>query len=311
MPTWNTFRGIAGVCGSVALLTVCLSGANRGPIRQLSIDPQAEIVPLFEGTQAGQFEVFMSATNEYHSNVVIANNTAEPLTVALPKAAVGVHVLPQFGNQPGGFFGQGSGQNNFGNSGFGNGAGQNQSAGAQAVGGTFQGMSALGQQPGQNQGQFGQGVGQGFPSLPAEMLDVDVSSYGGLATIPPQKSILVTLKSVCLNYGKPTPMPRMTYQLIPSETYTSDPVLMQLLESYNPRVDREVMQAAAWHVASGLSWDQIHQLTKTTLPGVRARLFSQRQVQLSQQLISAVTEAAKTRPEPAQQTPTRSVANVD
>lgn len=290
MQTPCVFRRISPLLCSLLLLP-CLMAAKGGPIKQLTLDPVAEVVPLFEGQKAGQFDVMMNALNAYQSNVIVTNLTAKPLTVAFPKAAVGVQILPQF-NNPGGFFNQNQGAG-FGNTGAGFGQGQGQLGGAQSVGGPFQGTGTLGQQ---GQG-VGQGfLGQGFPSVPAEMLNDHHQQYGGMATIPPQKSILVRMKSVCLNYGKPEPMSRMTYILIPTEAHSSDPVLAELLENYSDRVEKDVMQAAAWHVANGLSWAQIEQLSNQPLPGVRARLFTQRQVQQARHLVETVTEAAKDRP---------------
>lgn len=269
----------------LAVSLVCLSAANQGPIRQLTLDADAPIVPLFDGMESGQFTVRMSAINAYQANVVIGNPGAEPLTVALPKAAVGVHVLPQFGLGNG--FGQNQGQGFFGPQGQ-NGQQQGQ---AQGVGGTMQGTGTGNNGPGNN--NF---FGNGFPSIPAEMVTNSLKQYGGLATIPAGKSILLKMKTVCLNYGRPDPMSRMTYRLVSVDEYSSDPVLTELLESYNDRVEQDTMQAATWHVANGLSWDQVRQLPDRHLPGVSATLFTPRDVKSAEQLVTAVTATAKNRP---------------
>jgi len=274
---------------AVLAVSVCvLSAANQGPIRQLTLDPDVSIVPLFDGMKSGQFTVRMSAINAYQANVVIGNPGAEPLTVALPKAAVGVHVLPQFGNGNG--FGQNQGQGFFGPQGQ-NGQQQGQ---AQGVGGPMQGTTQFGQNGLGNNNVFG----NGFPSVPAEMVTNDLKQYGGLATIPAGKSILLKLKTVCLNYGRPDPMSKMTYRLVSVDEYSSDPVLAELLESYSDRVDQDTMQAASWHVANGLSWAQVRQLPDRSLPGVSATIFTPRDVKSAEQLVTAVTETAKQRPNP-------------
>lgn len=276
------FRG--GSSATLLAVTVlALSAANQGPIRQLTLDPDVAIVPLFDGIESGQFTVRMAAINAYQANVVIGNPGTKPLTVAVPKAAVGVHVLPQFGQnqqQPGFFTGLNNGQNN-----------QQQQGQAQGVGGPFQG-TGTGNNNGPGNNNF---FGNGFPSVPAEMVTIDLQHYGGLATIPAGKSILLKLKTVCLNYGRPDPMSRMTYRLLPVEDYSSDPVLAELLESYSDRVDQDTMQAAAWHVANGLSWQQIWQLPDRSIPGVSATIFTPREVQAAEQFVIAVTESAKQR----------------
>ncbi len=270
----------------MAFAVTLLSAANRGPIRNLTLDPEADIVPLFDGVAAEQFDVRMSATDAQHANVVISNTTDTALTVALPKAAVGVHVLPQFnGNGNGGFLQGNPGGNLL--SGANNGGNQ-----AQSVGGPLQGAGT------NNNNAFGNNFfGQGFPSLPPEMATAGLEQYGGLATIPAGKSIQLRLKSVCLNYGKDEPRSKLNYRLIPVEAHSSDPVLAELLESYTDRVDQDVMQAAAWHVANGLSWERVRQLPDRRIPGTSATLFSRKQVESARQLVAAAEEEAKSRPQ--------------
>ncbi|MDX1968004.1 MAG: hypothetical protein SFV23_12580 [Planctomycetaceae bacterium] len=284
-------RRVIMTVSSMCLAVTLLGAANRGPIRNLSLDPDADVVPLFNGVAAEQFDVRMSAFDAHHANVVISNLTDSPLTVALPKAAVGVHVLPQF-NPNGGFFQGNQGGNLF------NGAadGGNQ---AQSVGGPLQGMGVNNNGPLGNNNIFG----QGFPSLPAEMAAADFKEYGGLATIPAGKSIQLQMKSVCLNYGRDEPRSKLTYRLIPAVAHSSDPLLAELLEGYTDRVDRDVMQAAVWHVANGLSWDQIRQLPDRRIPGVSATLFNRSQVESARKLVAAAEEDAKSRPHSTTQTP--------
>ena len=93
--------------GSAAAIIALLAAAGSGPIRNLTIAPEAEIVPLFDGMEAGRLDVRLSVQNANRANVFITNATEKAVNVALPKAAVGVHVLPQ-PNQ--GFFGNGNNQ---------------------------------------------------------------------------------------------------------------------------------------------------------------------------------------------------------
>lgn len=272
----------------LALLMVGLAslpGARPGPIRKLTLDTSAPIVPLFEGEAADQFTIRMQPLNAHQSNVFITNTTQNPLNVALPLAAVGVHVLPQLGN---GFFGQ---QNGNGNTGFGQGQ-ANAGNEAQNVGGT---LGAL--QGGQNQNPFGQGLGNGFQSIPPEWSDKEgLDKYAGFATIPPGKSIQLSFRSVCLNYGRPEPMSRMTYRLVPVETYSTDPVLAELLEGYTSRVEQDAMQAAAWHIANGMNWQQIAHLPLRSLSATSAKLFQPNDVQAAQRLVDGAKERAPERP---------------
>lgn len=271
---------------AAAVLVGLLSAANSGPITKLKLDPAAEVVPLFEGRDDGRFEVRMSATNAYQANVVIVNKAETPLTVALPKAAVGVHVLPQF-NGPNGFFPNNNQGNNAGQQGpNGNMAAIGNTA--QTVGGPMQTTGIINQGGGPTANPFG------FPSVPAEWADKpEFASFAGFATVPAGKSIQLRMRTVCLDHGRPVPMPRLTYRLMPVEDYTTDPILAELLERYSPRTDQEVMQAAAWHVANGLSWDKLATLSNN---GV-VTTFNRRQVNDAKALVESVETAAKSRPQ--------------
>jgi hypothetical protein len=268
-----TIWGNTSRCLVVLSLIVFVSAANRGPIRQLRLDPAVEVIPLFTGVDSGAFTMRIAPTGPELSHVIVTNVTEEPLTVGFPKAAIGAQVLPQLGN--------GFGQNNAG--GFGQGA-SGQQGQAQDVGGTFQGANQ-----GQNglQNQAGNNLfAPGFPSLPPEWDAADYADYGGLATIPAGASILVQLKTVCLDYGAPDPQPNMTYRLLPIDQYTQDRHLIALLESYSERVPPNAMQAAAWHVANGLTWSQLAQLPQRSLAGIVAPVFQTRDLQLAQRLVT-------------------------
>lgn len=277
-----------------ALMLVGLStlpGARPGPLRKTTIDPRAAIVPLFDGEAADQFTIRIQPINAFQANVFVMNTTAEPLTVALPKAVVGVHVLPQFG-QGNGFFPQQNGNNPVGQ-----GQADNGNLG-QGVGGVLNALQPGGQNP--NQNPFGQNpglIGNGFPSVPPEWADrADLDQFAGFATIPAGKSMQFGFKSVCLNYGRPEPMSKMTYRLIPVKTYSNDPVLAELLESYSSRVDQDAMQAAAWHVANDMNWNQISHLPLRSLAATSAKLFQAKDVQAAQQLVESAEARAKDRP---------------
>ncbi len=270
---------------------VALPGARPGPIRKLTLDPNLPIVPLFEGEAADQFAIRMQPINAFQSNVFVMNTTDAPLNMAIPKAVVGVHILPQVGNGNG-FFGQ---QNANGNNPFGQGQADAGNQG-QGVGGVLNAIQPGGQN--QNPKPLGQGFfGNGFQSVPPEWADrKDLDKFAGFATIPAGKSVQFALKSVCLNYGRPEPMSKMTYRLVSVETYSNDPVLAELLEHYSPRVDQDAMQAAAWHISNGMNWNQISHLPLRSLTATSAKLFQTKDVQAAQQLVDGAKERAAARP---------------
>ena len=64
--------------------------------------------------------------------------------------------------------------------------------------------------------------------------------------------------TVCLEHGKPEPSPRIPYRLERLETFSPDPrlaVVMACLAS--GQVSQKAAQAAAWHLANGLTWERL------------------------------------------------------
>jgi hypothetical protein len=279
---WLVVFGLSAALG--------LTAAKPGPIRQLKLDPQAPLVGLFAGEEQGDLSIRMVALNDNQAHVFIQNQTDHALTVALPKAAIGVHVLPQFGPNNG-FFGNQPGNNPFGNP-QGNANNSNQNNFAQSIGGVLQG----------NNGNGNGNQPFGFPSIPAEVADQPAAKEAvGAVTIPAGLTVQVALKSVCLNYGRPEPSSRMTYKLVDPAKTPASPALIELLASYGPRINQEVMQAAAWHLANDLEWNQVAGLPDRSVPGTSARLFTPAQVRSAQQLVVAAEQRAEERTKAAAQ----------
>lgn len=248
---------------SLALLAVVgLTGAKKGPIRKLTHDPAAPVVELFDGIEDGTLEVRVVPRNEFLARVYVTNTTDTPKTVELPKAVVGVHVLKQiFGQQ--GIPGIGTGN------GLGNQLGS-QTGSGQDIGGNLQSSGTNGQFP------FSNGTGSNFFS------------------IPPESIVELKLNSVCLNHGNPTPQSKMTYELRRVEERVESPALRQLLAGYNPkRIDRKIMQAAAWHLANDISWQELARKQVTSI-GLRPRPFiALPQLQVAMKLVEAAEKNTK------------------
>jgi hypothetical protein len=290
---------IACAAGTLALVSAAHAGKA---IRHLALDETAPVVELFDGIESGQLQVRLVAQSAQEASVFIKNKTDAPLTVKTPKAAIGVHVLPQFealgnqlgnnqfgnqlGNQLGNPFGNQFGNqlgNQLGNQ-TANGAGNlgnvlNQGLGmgrAQTIGG---GMMPMG-----NNQMFPNQVGNGPNQGPAGM---------GLFSVPPEKTVQLKMRTVCLNYGHPDPHIGLTYELRKLESVVTDPALCELLQSISPRIDQEALQAAAWRLANGLSWKQLAHLPDPGSLGV-ATMFDAKTLKTAQALVEqAESQAAK------------------
>ena len=118
---------VAGIL-IVGLLAVQFSSAakKKRPIGKLTFDPTAEKVDMFEGIENGTLDVKMIPKNSLQGNLLVENKTDQPVSVELPSAFVGVHVLNQAeggGGEGGGGGGGGGGQSTGGGGGGGQGGG--------------------------------------------------------------------------------------------------------------------------------------------------------------------------------------------
>lgn len=71
-------------------------------------------------------------------------------------------------------------------------------------------------------------------------------------------TVAVKLPTVCLEYGKREPTARMPYRLTAFEKVSQDPKLALVLGGLaSGHLSQKVAQAAAWHLASGRTWEQL------------------------------------------------------
>jgi hypothetical protein len=81
---------------------------------------------------------------------------------------------------------------------------------------------------------------------------------GGFFRLEPGKVRKLSVHTVCLEHGKPDPNPRMVYKLVPLQRVNDDPAMQQICHWLGAgKVKPSVAQAAAWHLANGLSWDEL------------------------------------------------------
>lgn len=268
----------------VSLIIICIAtstwtlppaavtaGGNR-PIKKPAFDASAPSVDLFDGIEHDQLEARLVPKSSLAGAVFIQNKTGQPLTVKLPRAVAAVQVLKQ-----------GFGTGGTGGRGGGNPAGGGPGGQGQAVGGGFGGGAGGGGLGGGAGGGQAGGVGGGFG--------------GGFFTIPSHATVQVPLTSVCLEHGKAEPQPKMTYKLVPLETFTSDLALQELLIAVGSgRLEPGVAQAAAWRVANNMSWDHLSAKLIERLGGVDDEpYFSPAQITAAQELVAAARSQAAER----------------
>lgn len=260
-----------------SFLTICVLAAglvaqasaeekktNQRPITKPKFIPEAEKVHLWDGMQAGDLTAYAVPQDSKSGFLFVQNTTDKPLTVEMPDAFVGVQVLNQFGQQ-----GFGQQQGGFGQQGFGQ-----QGGGQQSFGG------------GQQQGGFGQQGQQGFGQ-----------QGGNFFSIPPERVVRVPYQSVCLEHGKKEPHPRSRYGIGRPDDYTQDPQALALLDLIGTQqIDKQVAQAAAWHLFNNMSWQELASKAQEHLGGSGATpYFTQQELQAALQLVTAAQKKAEDR----------------
>lgn len=206
-------------------------------------NPQDETVELFAGIEQGKLEVKLIPRDSTQCRVLIANKTDKPLNVSLPGAFAGVPVLAQRQLQPGNLQ-QGT-------------PGATSNAPQQlGIGNQFGNNQRIG-----NQGNplFNMG-GPGNNRMPQRgRMQPNFAPFN----VAPENVAQLRLASVCLEYGKPNPRPKMSYTIQPIQSATEKPEVEALCQMLGRgQVSQRAAQAAAWHLANAMSWDRLRRLRR-------------------------------------------------
>lgn len=240
-----------------------IAAEREGRLKQGEYNPEHESVEMFSAIDQGQIEVKFIAKDSTEANVMIKNKTNKPLNVQLPEAFVGLPVLAQFG----GGGNVGGGGNRGGGGGFGGG-------GNQGAGGGFGG--------GGGGGGFGGGGGGG----------------GNFFNVPAEKVGDLKVALVCLEHGKKEPRAAIAYEIHPVAKFTSDPAVHEMLKLFGQgQIDQRSAQAAAWHLASKMSWQELRDKQVIRATGQRYPWFSQQELQRAASLVGAAEQQSKQRPQ--------------
>lgn len=212
---------------------------------------------LLDAEKEGLVGVRFIPNDSRSAQVIVTNRTKKPLTLRLPAAFVGVPVLAQMGGNQAGA--------GFGAGGIG--------AQPQTVGGG---------------GALGAGAGGG---------GVGAAGAGAAFSIPPEKSRVIRVRSVCLEHGKAEPQPRYPYRLDRFSSYSSDPALQSVLESYGRgEISPQVAQAAAWHLSSGLSWERLAAERFDHVVDEDEPFFSPAELRAARQVVAVSASARRASP---------------
>jgi hypothetical protein len=179
-------------------------------------------IDLFAGMESGDLQVKLIPKNDREASLIIQNKTKQPLSVVLPDAFVGTPVLAQAAPV------NGAGTRNRTTT---NGNSNNQNQNIGGGGGGF--------------GGGGGGIGGG-------------GRGGGGFNLAPEAVGKFKVPVVCLEHGKKEPAAHIPYEIRPVELFSKDVQIKELLTMLGKgNLDQRAAQAAAWHFANGMSWDEL------------------------------------------------------
>jgi hypothetical protein len=180
-------------------------------------DSAAPVTDLYAAMETGDLEARLIPQSSKGGTVIFTNTTDRPLTIKLPSVFAGINVLAQ--RRAGGAAAGGLGGNLSG------------AGGSQGLGGAF----------------GGGGVGGG-----------GIGGAGGVFSIGPERVTKLKVVAVCLEHGKAEPNPRLSYELAPISRLTNDAAVIEVVRLLGQgEIGQPAAQAAAWHLANGLSWQQL------------------------------------------------------
>ncbi len=213
-----------------------------------------EEVEMFAAMKEGKIDVQLIPKDATQASVIIHNKGDKPLNIKLPAAFGGVSVLGQMGMGGMGMGGMGGmgggGMGGMGGGMGGMGGGMGGMGGGQGMGGGMGGMG--GGMGGMGGGMGGMGGGMGG------MGGMGGGGMGGMFRVNPDRPGKLKVPCVCLEHGKQDPNPRMKYKIVPIEEVNPDPRVRDLCAVLGQgKVPQNAAQAAAWHIANRMSWDEL------------------------------------------------------
>jgi hypothetical protein len=136
----------------------------------------------------------------------------------------------------------------------------------------------------------------------------------GMMSVPADKTLQFKVPTVCLEHGKAEPRAAIPYEIKPLEEVTTNEAVRELLTSFGKRgMNQRVAQAAAWHLASGLSWEELANKQIEHLVGGNEAWFSPNEIRSAMQIAQMAVLESERNPRAKEKAarPTNRSANSD
>jgi hypothetical protein len=162
----------------------------------------------------------------------------------------------------------------------------------------FAGVPVLAQMLGGGLGAGGiggggnQGVGGGFGGAGGAGGGL---GGGGFFNVAPDKVGKIKVTTVCLEHGKADPNPRIPYEIRPIESFTDKADVIEMCKMLaRGEIDQGSAQAAAWHLANGLTWEQLAgKIGKRHFNGSTESFFTREQILRGMKIAAEAGHRAK------------------
>ncbi|MGD9719801.1 MAG: hypothetical protein AB7O59_01130 [Pirellulales bacterium] len=140
---------------------------------------------------------------------------------------------------------------------------------AQAVGGVGRGGGSSNNSATQSMGGGGMMGGMGGGMMGGM----------GMMNIAPEQVAKLRYKTVCLEHGKKDPRPGIPYEIRPLAEVTTKPGVQELLAALSAgKIGQREAQAAAWHLANDMTWEQLAAKRIEHLDGTSEQWFSPQEI---------------------------------
>ena len=249
---------------------------------------ETKTVEMFQAMDQGLLTVDFIGKDAKEANLIFKNKGDEPLNVLLPATFGAVPVLAQGMMGMGGMGGGGMGGGGMGGMG---GGGMGGMMGGGGMGGGGQGMGG-----GMGGGGMGGMGGGGMGGMGGGgMGGMGGGGMGGMMRVDKDVPRKMTVATLCLNHGKADPNPRMKYKVVRLAEVNDSPVIEEFCKALaTGKVSQNTAQAAAWHVANGLTWEELVHKPRviSQYTGVEM-FFTGFEVQAAMRLTAAATQEAE------------------
>jgi hypothetical protein len=118
---------------------------------------------------------------------------------------------------------------------------------------------------------------------------------GGMFNVAPEKVAEVKVACVCLEHGKAEPRSTANYELRPIEKVTTKAGVRELCGTLG-QVPQRVVQAAAWHLSSGMTWQQLIDKRIERADGSSYPYFDPAEINMAMALADQSVKAAAEQP---------------